>query len=56
MSIEIPKLLDFMKIFSANLQLFQKDRRIDVLEIVGVGLHLFFMDAATGRKAIRKTR
>jgi hypothetical protein len=34
-----------MKIVSADLQLFQKDRRIDVFEIVGAVFHLFFMDA-----------
>jgi hypothetical protein len=37
-----------MKIVSADLQLFQKDRRIDVLKIVGAVLHLFFTDAVIG--------
>jgi len=41
-------MLDFMKIFSADLQLFQKDRRMDVLKIVGAVLHLFFMDVLIG--------
>jgi hypothetical protein len=37
-----------MKIISADLQLFQKDRRRDVLKILGAVLHLFFMDAVMG--------
>jgi len=34
-----------MQIVLADLQLFQKDRRIDVLKVVAAVLHLSFMDA-----------
>lgn len=37
-----------MKIVSADLQLFQKDRRISVLKIVGTVLRFFFIEAVIG--------